>query len=36
MIFGNPDSFAVYLDKIEAWSNNSGETNGITGIYINN
>ena len=35
MIFGNPDSFAVYLDKIEAWSNNSGETNGITGIYIN-
>lgn len=35
MIFGNPDSFAVYLDKIDSWSDNSRETNGITGIYIN-
>jgi len=35
MIFGCPDRFAIYFDKVDCWSNDNFNE-GIIGFYINN
>ncbi|OOS01766.1 Immunity protein 42 [Moraxella cuniculi DSM 21768] len=34
MIFGNPDTFAIYVDRVKYWLLDQ-EVNGIVGIYLN-
>lgn len=34
MIFGNPDTFAIYVDEVKHWLLDK-EINGIVGIYVN-
>ena len=34
MFFGNPDTFAIYVDEVKHWLLGK-EINGIVGIYIN-
>lgn len=34
VIFGNPNTFAIYVDKVKSWKLDE-EINGVAGIYIN-